>query len=158
MVSSIKICTKCNEEKEYTDFWKHITTSDGLRGDCKTCNALKNKQWRNDNKDKVLAYKASHLDKARIHDRTKRFKKYGLTIDQYKDMLIQQGNACAICETTTPGRNNEFFAVDHDHVTSKVRGLLCFSCNIVLGHFLDDTNRLNRAIQYLNIATGKKDN
>jgi hypothetical protein len=54
---------------------------------------------------------------------------YGLTYEAHEEMRLNQGNCCAICKrpfVKTP-------CVDHDHKTGKVRGLLCNSCNGVLG-------------------------
>lgn len=73
--------------------------------------------------------KSLHQQKAHIKHR------YGITLEQYHEMLDAQGGGCAICKG--PGkswRKSEFlvprlFDVDHDHVTGKVRGLLCNSCN-----------------------------
>lgn len=76
--------------------------------------------------------------------------KYGLTEYQYKQMFIDQDNACKICfkpftnETKTTGA-----FVDHDHKTGKVRGLLCCKCNTVLGFVEDDITILEKCILYL---------
>jgi DNA-binding transcriptional MerR regulator len=58
---------------------------------------------------------------------------FGLTIEQYADMLSEQDGVCAICHgINASGRR---LAVDHDHVTGKIRGLLCSQCNTSLGHY-----------------------
>jgi len=61
-------------------------------------------------------------------------------------MLIAQNNCCAICSTIEPGF--EHFCVDHDHVTDKVRGLLCHDCNTGIGTFGDNLRNLQRVAEY----------
>lgn len=74
---------------------------------------------------------------------------YGLRQDVYEAMLEQQDGACAICGTSDwPGKDHRPH-VDHDHVTKKVRGLLCDFCNRGLGIFRDDPARLRAAAAYL---------
>lgn len=72
------------------------------------------------------------------------FKKYGLTIQQFNEMLEDQGFGCAICTTELIFPN-----VDHCHKTGKVRGLLCSRCNSGLGIFQDNPNTLASALRYL---------
>ena len=80
---------------------------------------------------------------------------YGITTVDYENMLEAQGGRCAICGTDQPGgRQNNYFAVDHCHKTDTVRGLLCMSCNIMLGQSDDNINTLNNAITYLNEHAG----
>lgn len=71
---------------------------------------------------------------------------YGITLDEHERRAEAQGNACAIC-----GRHNgrKRLAVDHDHKTGEVRGLLCEKCNQGLGNFGDDPDRLRKAADYL---------
>lgn len=77
-------------------------------------------------------------------------KKYGLSPEAYTQMVLDQQNQCAICGTTNPGGQTvRKWHVDHDHKTGKVRGLLCFRCNIGLGYFLDDPDALTSAARYL---------
>lgn len=73
-------------------------------------------------------------------------RKYGIGLDSYERLLKIQDGRCAICGDTENGRA---LAVDHDHVTGKVRGLLCASCNNGLGRFRDDPGRLKAAARYL---------
>lgn len=73
---------------------------------------------------------------------------YGITLEQYNKMLVQQNNACAICHKPSQNQKRRLH-VDHDHITGKVRGLLCVSCNQGLGMFKDDPDRIRKAIQYL---------
>jgi hypothetical protein len=79
--------------------------------------------------------------------RRARLKKYGLTPEQMAAMLAAQGEACAICESGDPGQRG--WATDHDHATGAVRGILCGACNLGLGKFGDDPERLRRAAEYL---------
>jgi hypothetical protein len=78
--------------------------------------------------------------------------KYGLTIEEYEQRLNQQGGVCAICKKAEPARRR--YAVDHDHRTGVVRGLLCTRCNNALGCFHDDPLLMDRAAQYIRAAQG----
>ena len=78
--------------------------------------------------------------------------KYGLTRDQYEQMLEGQENKCQGCLkefTETP-------YVDHDHETGAVRGLLCNGCNIVLGHAYDNPEVLKNLANYLDAFSKTK--
>lgn len=79
---------------------------------------------------------------------------YGLTLEAYSKMLADQGGVCACCGGPPRSVNGQSgkvteFAVDHDHVTKKVRGLLCSHCNRGIGLFQDDPAILRRAATYL---------
>lgn len=77
-------------------------------------------------------------------------KKYGIGQEEYEKLLAEQGGGCAICGGTAPGRKDrEVFAVDHDHKTKKVRGLLCVQCNTAVGNLRDSPELLLRALEYL---------
>ncbi len=79
--------------------------------------------------------------------RAKRLKRlYGITVDDYNRMLKQQKGVCFICRRA-PGTRR--LAVDHDHKTGAVRGLLCSRCNRGLQWFSDDPKKLSRAVVYL---------
>lgn len=91
-------------------------------------------------------------------------RRFDLTADEYSTLLERQGGVCAICKTE-PKRKR--LAVDHDHKTMRVRGLLCTMCNHkVLGGAKDDVEILRSAVAYLDqppafevvekYATGKK--
>jgi hypothetical protein len=85
--------------------------------------------------------------------------KYGITLDQYEGMLAEQGGRCAICYTfdnVYAEQQDRSFAVDHDHETGKVRGLLCQTCNRMLGMASDSPDRLRRAADYLERADACK--
>ncbi len=69
--------------------------------------------------------------------------KYGLTQEQYQQMIMKANNKCEICQKECK------FCIDHDHKTGKVRGLLCDKCNKGIGYFEDSVKKLNSARQYL---------
>lgn len=78
--------------------------------------------------------------------RRARERQYGLTHDEYLTLLEAQGGTCAICRDSEQRRA---LAVDHDHVTGQVRGLLCDRCNPMLGYARDSIPVLEAAIKYL---------
>jgi len=95
-------------------------------------------------------------EEERIESRKKAIKKYnmktwyGISLKDYEDMLGSQDGKCAICSSTeTKRKKAEYFIVDHDHSTGKVRGLLCDKCNKLLGAARDNINTLENAIAYL---------
>lgn len=78
--------------------------------------------------------------------------KFGISLEQYDEMLVRQGGVCAICrqpETKLVNGAPCSLNVDHDHETGRVRGLLCSPCNNGLARFRDDVGRLQGAIEYL---------
>jgi hypothetical protein len=75
--------------------------------------------------------------------------RYGITRSDYDRMLAEQGSRCAICRTDQPGSRQKLWSVDHCHASNRVRGLLCHRCNLGLGYFKDDPDRLRSAIVYL---------
>ena len=72
-----------------------------------------------------------------------------MTINDYDQLLFNQGGFCAICKGLETGHLGRF-VVDHDHMTGKVRGLLCWSCNVGIGHLKDNPEILISAAYYLN--------
>jgi len=64
-------------------------------------------------------------------------------------MLTVQNGQCAICGTNDPGGGYKNFAVDHNHISGEVRGLLCTRCNRGLGLFKDDPVLTQLATNYL---------
>lgn len=79
-------------------------------------------------------------------------KKFGITLDDYDKMFESQKGVCAICaekETFTVKGRIHSLAVDHDHATGEIRGLLCRACNQMLGLSKDKIETLEAAIVYL---------
>jgi hypothetical protein len=78
---------------------------------------------------------------------------YGISLFEFEQMLEAQDNKCALCkepEQTIRRGKVQLLSVDHDHITGKVRGLLCMQCNTTLGKVNDDIEFLTRMIAYLN--------
>lgn len=78
-----------------------------------------------------------------------RVKTLGIDNQQYAQMLVNQGGVCAICRCALNTSRYTKLAVDHDHKTHRVRGLLCTACNTGLGLFKDSPERLRAAVEYL---------
>ncbi|MGE0844214.1 MAG: endonuclease VII domain-containing protein [Candidatus Nanopelagicales bacterium] len=88
-------------------------------------------------------------EKARLKERIRTLRRYGLTPETYEELRAAQEDRCAICRTDTPGGRGELWHVDHDHATGAVRGLLCHMCNVGIGNLRDDPAILRRAADYL---------
>lgn len=130
----MKICSVCKEDLPFDAFKKGKRYADGRRSRCRTC----------DNE-----YRRTYL-KQHPYKRTGH-----ITAIEYEKLLNKQNNLCAICfrpERAVDPRYGTLrsLAVDHDHITGKIRGLLCTDCNTVLGKMNDDPDRLKSAWQYLN--------
>lgn len=84
---------------------------------------------------------------------------YGITLAEYNRILKLQDGVCAICfkpETAMLRGIVRCLAVDHDHSTNEVRGLLCTNCNNMLGRVKDNVTILQSAIQYLQKYKGEQ--
>lgn len=104
-----------------------------------------------DYKEYQRQWRHKNLNRAHSNDMKKR---YGITLAEYEEMLAAQGGGCAICggQETAAHKTTQLkrrLAVDHCHVTKKVRGILCTSCNTVLGNAKDDIDILLKAVEYL---------
>jgi hypothetical protein len=76
---------------------------------------------------------------------------YQMTEAEYQSLLDAQGGVCGICQCSPEETGLRRLVVDHEHVTGRVRGLLCQPCNLGLGHFRDKTSVLHLAIKYLDL-------
>ena len=76
-------------------------------------------------------------------------KKHGISLVEYNELFERQEGKCAICGIHEDQLSKKGLAIDHDHVTNKVRGLLCGNCNRALGFFKDDIEILKKAVDYL---------
>jgi len=97
---------------------------------------------------KIYGYTYHHP----VNPRDCYLKRYNISSDQFDKILKSQDNKCAICrrfETVRCNNKIKTLSVDHNHITNKVRGLLCQRCNTALGLFNDDILVLQNAIDYL---------
>lgn len=94
-------------------------------------------------------WRLTHSSALKICYRKYRLKAgYGLSLGDFDRMVMQQGGLCAMCGRR-PKNHSKILVVDHDHKSGHVRGLLCFNCNMVLGHLRDDVSLMRRVIKYL---------
>jgi Recombination endonuclease VII/NUMOD3 motif len=76
---------------------------------------------------------------------------YGINGTRYRDMLDAQNGACAICQSPEPGQRRRHFAIDHDHSSGRVRGLLCISCNLSMERLDTVKDWASKATAYLKL-------
>lgn len=159
------MCKACGETKPFDAFYRAQGTRDGRRNDGKACNLAEKAarhranpepgrrrvaQWRIDHPERYQQLRMNWVKSGgkKLADRRSHLKrKFGLTLEQYDEMLAAQGGVCAICGREP--RDDISLHVDHDHVTGQIRKLLCFKCNNALGDFDDDPQMLQKAIAYL---------
>jgi len=98
--------------------------------------------WRKANPQKVAEYNRNSQEARR---RSQLRRKFGITPERYDELFEEQGGLCAICSKPEAGRR---LAIDHEHATGTVRGLLCFRCNVRLAH-LEDVAWRTVAEEYL---------
>ncbi len=155
----MKKCTKCKQNKPLDQFYKNKLSKSGLGSQCKVCSnnasiawykenieieRLKKKSWRQRNPVKVKQqYRRDNLKK-----------NYGISVKDWNILFAKQNGLCAICsqpETVLLNEKLKRLAIDHCHLTKKVRGLLCAKCNKGLGLFKDRPELLNQAAKYLEL-------
>lgn len=125
-----------------------------------------NKKYYNENRDDLLKKQSDYqktrqdLTKRKVNmkkyqDKTEyrecdwRYKKrYGISLEEYDDMLLSQDGQCANeeCNFVISGKR---LSVDHDHDTGEVRGLLCGKCNSALGYLMDDAKVVSGLKRYI---------
>lgn len=118
-----KWCSKCSSWLPLDFFGINRREASGRQAYCKTCNSTY-----------MSTFRFEH--------------KYGVSPENYQSMLDKQGGTCAICGKK-PRRTGGRLAIDHDHKTGVIRGLLCNPCNSMLGRLDEDPSKFERAIQYL---------
>lgn len=91
-------------------------------------------KWRERNRDKMRRYAKKYRDKHR--DKPQHLmKKYGITVEDKEAMFQAQDGLCAVCEQPMAHVFDRDCCVDHNHTTGKVRGLIHWYCNIIVGVF-----------------------
>ena len=125
-----KICGKCKEEKNVSQFHKDSGRSGGLNSYCIDCQREKLRPM---------------MKKIQLNST---YRKLGITQEDFNDMFIKQGGKCKICGKHQSDLKKTL-SVDHDHGTGKIRGLLCTQCNLGIGYFYDNIEMLQSVINYL---------
>ena len=166
----MKKCTDCNEILSLNNFSKNLSNRDGIYGQCKSCRRIKRKRRE---KNHIVCVSSKTCKRCNSHKHSSEFvpnksnkdglngwckvcakddglnKKYGISYNQYIQILKTQNNKCAICLTSEPLGISNSFVVDHCHSTGKIRGLLCNHCNTGLGKLGDTIETLERVLSYL---------
>ena len=94
-------------------------------------------------------YQSLSPEKKQEYSRRVQLWKHGMSIEDYDTLLEKQNGVCAICMEPETGVEGQRLAVDHDHETGRVRGLLCRKCNLGIGNLDDDPSLLWKALEYL---------
>ena len=159
----LRSCLLCKVEKSRSEFYRQPRRKDGLFPYCKSCSNQKSAQWRRDNPEGNKAIAERSRDRHRVTSKAWRMKyHYGITGPEYLRMLQSQGGKCGIqsCGKTiisaldyTGRKLKDVACIDHDHITGRVRGLLCNRCNYVVGCVEKHGHIINGAAEYLRWAS-----
>ena len=165
-----KICTRCDNYKNVTEFYHKNNSKCGLCTFCKTCMDKKRTERNHQNpemakersrrglKNNPEKAKKSSQDWAKNNPKEykeQHWKSYGIrnsdgsffTCNDYEALLNKQNGVCAICET--PSLTIKGLHVDHNHETGTVRWILCHHCNVMLGLAKDNPLTLRKAADML---------
>lgn len=152
----MKTCNKCKEEKSLSDFFPNKKRSDGVATYCKPCQL----EYQRERYADPESYRRRQMNRDEYARRRKASSRkwylksmYNLTEDEYQKLYNTNNGQCWICCKEV----DYCLHVDHDHSCCSgekscgncVRGLLCHSCNSLLGHAKDNTEILKSAIRYL---------
>lgn len=130
-----KTCTKCGIKKSIEMFRKHPLGKYGVHSWCKDCEA----EYKKENRDKLrISGRAYQIDRL-----------YGLSMEEHDMLLAKQNGVCPGCGVTSFNDKSHYLAVDHNHETGEVRGLLCLKCNRILGLANDSPSILRALADYL---------
>lgn len=136
MLPEKKRCGACNEQKKLDQF--NICNKNKLNGRQSMCKPCK---------------KQRHKERAHIQRGAELQRAYGLSLEQYQDLLTYQEGRCALClspeEKTYKNGAVYALAVDHCHKIGKVRSLLCSRCNTGIGRLRESKQILHSLIEYL---------
>lgn len=139
----MKTCPKCSQSKSVSEFYKDKSRPDGLKVWCRECS----RKHDTSNPDTRRAYQTKwRKDHPELFKQRRRKYRYGITPDQYNQLLTEQQSCCAICKHPFGDTQPH---VDHCHTSGAVRGLLCGNCNRMIGLAYDNTNILVNAVAYL---------
>lgn len=142
-------CRCCKKLKSLDEFGNNKANKNGKSIYCLICTQIKS---RNQYKRKGAS---SILNKSKYSTNSSEYRKdkllrlrYGISLDEYNKILIDQNNNCAICQINKIDLTKILF-VDHNHKTGQIRGLLCDSCNRGIGVFKESVKSLRLAADYL---------
>lgn len=138
-VATQKRCNGCGETKPLADFYRLKSAADGRQKRCKGCQSGTPAQ-----RDRMQRHRRRNPGLHRQRRRAERLARYGLSAEDFDRMLVGQAGRCGGCGDPLLSP-----AVDHDHATGAVRGLLCTGCNTALGSLRDDPVRILRLLAYL---------
>ena len=154
-------CSSCGEFKPVDAYSKNKASSDGLQYHCRVC---QKRRWdARPVEERRAHYRAvderrrqekREYAAARYRDQRERIRDiqlrhaYGIGVEEYDRILATQDGGCAVCGVAI-NPNGRRLAVDHCHITGRVRGLLCHLCNVAIGAMRDDPTRLRSAALYV---------
>lgn len=142
-----RTCRICGETKPLERF--EIVKSPRGNGRRRTCRECRHQQ--HISSGAYARYKEKRKQIRRTVPHPHLYKWYGITADDYLSMHETQDGRCKICLRTQQEATTDkwWLCVDHDHLTGKVRALLCDRCNRMLGQSKDDPSLLERGADYL---------
>jgi hypothetical protein len=155
VVDGMKHCSACGTPHPVEEFHRDSSTATGLTSACRRARAKYGSGARDPEKRRRVeaAYRERNRDAIRERGR-KRWRTdqlpalYGITVEQYDEMIARQQGKCAIC-SYEPAPGERRLSVDHDHGTGAVRALLCGRCNVALGMLREDPDLIRAAAEYL---------
>lgn len=138
-----KECWECKEIKSLDDFYFNKTRGK-YTNKCRLCYNRGMRLYRQELKILRPNYKKNKIRNSNLK------RKFGITLDDYNLRVKIQEGKCLICNQERLSSKGKKLAIDHNHKTGKIRGLLCTRCNTLVGYIEFNIDLLPKVLHYLN--------
>ena len=142
----LRYCPHCKRILNLEEF-SHCRGGKNNSPHCLECNREFQKK-RNLTEEAKIKHREYYQKRKESQKNAKLLRQYGISLEKYRETLDSQNGKCIICGKSET-ENGKMLAVDHDHKTGKVRGLLCNNCNVAVGFMQDDPSLALKINQYL---------
>jgi len=136
----LKKCARCKKNLPSINFSKNKRAKDGLHSWCQQCKRVMQRKY--SKKHNITPARKRYIRDYHLRER------YDISLEDFNELFVKQNGCCAICNIHQ-AQTSRRFHLDHNHKTKQIRGLLCESCNHLIGQANENPTTLVNAAIYL---------